>query len=73
MTLLQLTGVKSQILTYLKKNRLESIVILMVFLIVSILRFWEIPNYMTFLGDEGRDALVLLNIFQDGKFTLLGP
>ena len=25
------------------------------------------------MGDEGRDALVLLNMFKDGKFTLLGP
>lgn len=73
MTLLQFSEVKSQILTYLKKNKLDFSVISAVFIIATLLRFWNIPNYMTFLGDEGRDALVLLNIFQDGKLTLLGP
>jgi 4-amino-4-deoxy-L-arabinose transferase-like glycosyltransferase len=28
---------------------------------------------MTFLGDEGRDALVWLHMLRNGKFTLIGP
>ncbi len=38
----------------------------------AILRLYRIDEYMTFLGDEGRDALVVYNILH-GKLTLLGP
>jgi len=36
------------------------------------LRIYRISDYMTFLGDEGRDALVWLRMSR-GKFTLIGP
>ncbi len=38
----------------------------------AFLRLYRIQDYMTFLGDEGRDVLVVYNILH-GKFTLLGP
>lgn len=37
------------------------------------LRLYRISEYMTFLGDEGRDALVVKRMIIDHKFTLLGP
>ena len=37
------------------------------------LRLYKISAYMTFLGDEGRDVLVVKQMIVDGKFTLLGP
>jgi len=37
------------------------------------LRFYRIREYMTFLGDEGRDMLVVKRMIVDHKFTLLGP
>lgn len=37
------------------------------------LRLYKISNYMTFLGDEGRDVLIVKQMIVDGKFTLLGP
>lgn len=58
---------------FAKNNRMEFIAILILILVASILRLWKIYDYQTFLGDEGRDALVLLNIVRDGKLTLLGP
>lgn len=36
------------------------------------LRLYRISDYMTFLGDEGRDVLVVYNILH-GQLTLLGP
>ena len=39
----------------------------------AFLRFYKISDYMTFLGDEGRDALVVKRMIVDHKFTLLGP
>ncbi|MFZ5366013.1 MAG: ArnT family glycosyltransferase [Patescibacteria group bacterium] len=47
--------------------------IFIILLIASILRLYRISDYMTFLGDEGRDALVWLRMVRDGKFTLIGP
>ena len=46
--------------------------ILAILLIAAFLRLYKISDYMTFLGDEGRDALVVYNILH-GKLTLLGP
>lgn len=37
------------------------------------LRLFRIHSYMTFLGDEGRDALVWLRMLKQGKLTLIGP
>ena len=38
----------------------------------AFLRLYRIADYMTFLGDEGRDVLTVKHIL-DGQFTLLGP
>lgn len=40
--------------------------------VAAFLRLYRISDYMTFLGDEGRDVLVAYNILH-GKLTLLGP
>lgn len=64
---------KASISHYAKNHKLEFIALLTIVIVSSWLRLWKIEGHMTFLGDEGRDALVLLNIFQDGKLTLLGP
>jgi len=44
----------------------------LILLLASFLRLYRIGDYMTFLGDEGRDALVVYNILH-GQLTLLGP
>lgn len=60
--------VANKIIDWVKKNKLIiGVVILSLFL-----RLFKIPSYMTFLGDEGRDALVWLRMTR-GKFTLIGP
>ena len=57
------------LLNFLKKNWLISLLLLL----SLALRLWQISGYMTFLGDEGRDALVWLRMVRNGKFTLIGP
>ncbi|HBC72822.1 MAG: Glycosyltransferase [Candidatus Amesbacteria bacterium GW2011_GWB1_47_19] len=39
----------------------------------AISRFWHISQYLTFLGDEGRDALVMHAIVTGRHFPLIGP
>lgn len=47
--------------------------IILVCCLAAYLRLYKIDAYMTFLGDEGRDVLVVKQMIVDGKFTLLGP
>jgi len=56
-------------LRHLIVNNLPVILIL---ILASFYRLYRIEDYMTFLGDEGRDVLVVYNILH-GKLTLLGP
>lgn len=39
----------------------------------SFLRLYRIADYLTFLGDEGRDVLVVKRLIVDHDFILLGP
>lgn len=50
-------------------------IFLLIFLVsISIFfRFWKIREYVTFLGDEGRDMIVLRNIFVEKHLPFLGP
>ena len=47
-------------------------IIALVLVVAAFLRLYRIQDYMTFLGDEGRDVLVAYNILH-GHLTLLGP
>jgi len=57
---------------FFKKNY-ELLIIITILIIAAALRFYRIGDYMTFLGDEGRDMLVVKRMLVDHKFTLLGP
>lgn len=59
----QISNLKSQILG---KG------IILILILAAFLRLYRIQDYMTFLGDEGRDVLVVYNILH-GHLTLLGP
>lgn len=47
--------------------------LLLILLSAAFLRLYRIADYLTFLGDEGRDVLVVKKIIVDHKLTLLGP
>jgi 4-amino-4-deoxy-L-arabinose transferase-like glycosyltransferase len=47
--------------------------IISIIFIGAFLRLYKISLYMTFLGDEGRDVLIVKRMIVDGKWTLLGP
>ena len=44
----------------------------LILLFSAFLRLYKIEDYMTFLGDQGRDVLIVYNILH-GHLTLLGP
>lgn len=43
-----------------------------ILVVAAFMRLYKIGDYLTFLGDEGRDVLVVYNILH-GHLTLLGP
>lgn len=57
----------------MKKFIIHILPAILIILAAAYLRMYRIPEYMTFLGDEGRDVLVVKRMIVDGKWTLLGP
>lgn len=55
------------------KKKTEYLILALILGIAAFLRLYRIADYMTFLGDEGRDALWVKRIIIDHKLTLLGP
>ena len=50
----------------------KNLILLSIILIAAFFRLYRINEYLTFLGDEGRDVLIVYKILH-GDFTLLGP
>lgn len=65
--------IKEKLTKFIESNQTEVILLFLILFVASFLRFYRLPEYMTFLGDEGRDALVWLRMIKKGKFVLIGP
>lgn len=57
----------------IKKNKLEFILLVGILLLAATFRFYRISEYMTFLGDEGRDAIIVKRAIINMDFPLIGP
>lgn len=57
----------------LKEQKAFFILLVSILLLASFLRFYRISEYMTFLGDEGRDAIIIKDILTGKNFPLIGP
>ena len=55
------------------RRYLPTLVLVVILLVAAYLRLHKISDYMTFLGDEGRDVLVVKRMIVDHDLTLLGP
>lgn len=44
-----------------------------ILLLAAVLRFYDLSGYLQFLGDQGRDVLIVKAMIVDQKWTLLGP
>lgn len=58
---------------WLDSNRPEFFCLIIIIFAASFSRLWRIPEYLTFLGDEGRDALAVRAMIIEHKFRLIGP
>jgi 4-amino-4-deoxy-L-arabinose transferase-like glycosyltransferase len=51
----------------------DRLVLLVILVLAAILRFWRLDEYLTFLGDQGRDALEVERMLTTGALPLVGP
>lgn len=65
--------VENPMTQWFKKNKTEIIIVLAILLLAAFLRFYRLEDYMTFLGDEGRDAIIVKDILTNQNLPLLGP
>lgn len=57
----------------LKEQKLLFLAIILVLILAAFLRFYKLDVYMTFLGDEGRDVLIIKKILLDHDLPFIGP
>ena len=62
-----------KIVNWVKNNKIEFAIIVAILLLASFLRLYRIEDYMTFLGDEGRDAIVVRRLLIYFDPILIGP
>ncbi len=58
--------------SWLSNNKLESFLVFVALLLGGFLRLYKISEYLTFLGDEGRDALIVKKLLE-GDLVFVGP
>ncbi|MBI4058861.1 glycosyltransferase [Candidatus Microgenomates bacterium] len=54
-------------------SKREFFILIAILAVAIFLRFWKLPEYMMFLGDEGRDAIVVRRLLVDFDPILIGP
>lgn len=57
----------------LKDSKILFLALVAVILLAVFLRAYKLSEYMTFLGDEGRDVIVIKKILTEGDLPFIGP
>lgn len=58
---------------WVKENKTQAIILGLILLIGAFFRLYRVSEYMTFLGDEGRDVIVVRRLLVDFDPILVGP
>lgn len=62
-----------KVINWIRNNKIDFFLLLVILLVTAFLRFYRLDQYMTFLGDEGRDALMIKRILTTYDIPLIGP
>ncbi|MEK7112163.1 MAG: glycosyltransferase family 39 protein, partial [Patescibacteria group bacterium] len=62
-----------KIRNWIRQNPKEAIILGVIILVAAFLRLHKISEYMTFLGDEGRDAIIVRRLLVNFDPILIGP
>lgn len=63
----------SILLSWVKKNKKDAIILFIILLLAFILRVWRLDEYLPFLGDEGRDVRVVRRFVTEFDLMFIGP
>ena len=63
----------TNVISWVKANRVEAMLLSIILLTGAFLRLYRIDEYMTFLGDEGRDVILVRRLLVHGDLILIGP
>lgn len=58
---------------FLNLSKLQAFLLVFLISITIFFRFWQIRDYVVFLGDEGRDMLIMRNMILEKRPVFLGP
>ncbi len=67
------TNYLKNIQLWVKSHKGEFILLLLILVVASYMRLYRIADYMTFLGDEGRDVIIVKRFVTQGDIMLIGP
>jgi 4-amino-4-deoxy-L-arabinose transferase-like glycosyltransferase len=68
-----LKKIYNNFIDFVKKNPLEFWILVAILAIGAFCRLYKIAGYMTFLGDEGRDVIIVRRLLTEGHPPLIGP
>lgn len=60
-------------INWIKKNKLEFTLLSIILIVALFLRLYRISEFMTFLGDEGRDVRIVRDLITKGNLVFIGP
>lgn len=60
-------------INWIKKNKFEFALLFGILFIALFLRLFRISEFMTFLGDEGRDVRIVRDLITKGNLVFIGP
>ena len=63
----------SKIRSWILSNKKEFLILFLILLIGAFMRLYRISDYMTFLGDEGRDVIIVRRLLTQLHPPLIGP
>src|SRR3989344_2040617 len=63
----------NKFISCIKLHKLEFAIITLILVVAAFLRLYKIDQYLTFLGDEGRDVLIVKALLERGDVILIGP
>lgn len=66
-------NIYKQSFQFYSKNKLEFTLLVGILLLASFMRLYRIGEFMTFLGDEGRDVIIVRRFLTEGDIFLIGP
>src|SRR5258708_5541648 len=62
-----------KIIGWIKNHKVEFGILILILLVGAFSRLYKIDGYMTFLGDEGRDVIIVRRLLVEHHPPLIGP